>query len=69
LFNFYLPLLFIAVDERNKRSYDDIFFLMVSQMGFKQIMLNFIEYWTPILTVRFSLVRLKEEYRKAFKID
>ena len=34
-FNYYVPLFVIAVDQRNKRNYDDIFFLLVSSLGYK----------------------------------
>mmetsp|Transcript_28020 Transcript_28020/g.42370 ORF Transcript_28020/g.42370 Transcript_28020/m.42370 type:complete len:293 (-) Transcript_28020:820-1698(-) len=67
-FNYYFPLLFIAVDTRNKRSYDNIFYLMLSQMAFKQILINFIEYWMPIIKVRGPLNDLKEDYSDLFNV-
>lgn len=53
--NFFLPLMLIAFDQRNPRNFDDIFDLALSQMAYKQIAGNIIEYFTPIIKVKKKL--------------
>ena len=58
-FNFYMPMLLVAF---YTRKYDDLFMMMLSQMAFKQISMNLIEWFLPIITTRKKMVAVREEY-------
>lgn len=61
--NFYLPLLFVAFDERNPRNYDDLFQLLLSQLAYKQIGMNVLEYAVPIIYTKKKLLDKFVEYK------
>ena len=48
-FNFYLPYIIVAFDPNDHQSFVDLFYLMLTQMGVKQILSNVLEYLEPIL--------------------
>lgn len=53
----------VAFDTRNARKYDDLFSLLLFQMAFKQIGLNLVEYFTPILRVKKKLDFIQDHFR------
>lgn len=61
-FNFYFPMLWVGFDYRNKRNYFDLFMLMTTQMAFKQIGMNLMEYFMPILLIRPKLNAVIEKF-------
>jgi hypothetical protein len=65
--NFYVPLILVAFDTRNARNYDDLFSLLLTQMAYKQIAMNLIEYLTPILRVKKKLDAIQVHFRKTLE--
>jgi len=57
--NFYGPMLLVAFYIRN---YDNLFMMMLTQMAGKQIILNLLEYFTPIFKVRGKLNDIKDKF-------
>ena len=45
----------MAFDKRNPRNYDDLFQLLLSQLAYKQIGMNVMEYLVPVLTTKKKL--------------
>lgn len=55
IFNYYLPLIIVAFDPSNQRSFVDLFLLMVVQMSVQQISLNLYEYFRPLVMTKEKL--------------
>ena len=49
------------------RRYDDLFMMMATQMGFKQISMNLVEWFLPLLTTRKKLIEVEEEFKDVIK--
>ena len=62
--NFYLPAITIALDTTNPSSYMDIFQLLLTQLAVKQISLNLLEYFSPIIKTKWQLMKLHDRFRK-----
>jgi len=62
--NFYLPAITIALDTENGSSYMDIFQLLLTQLAVKQVSLNLLEYFLPILKTKWQLMKLHDRFRK-----
>lgn len=60
--NFYLPLLLVAV-LYTLFTYEDVFILIASQMAFKQIFANIMEFITPMMYTRGRLKRLQSYFK------
>ena len=66
--NFYLPLLLVAV-LYTLFTYEDVFTLIASQMVFKQIFANVMEYITPMMYTRRRLNKLKKYFKDVIYED
>ena len=72
IFNYYFPMMLVGFDQRNPNRLRDVFNLMLTQMAFKQISSNVVEYYQPILFAKKKLQEHNEEYqelRKLFEDD
>ena len=55
IFNYYLPYMIVAFNPGNPQNFVELFYLMATQMVFKQIISNVIEYLQPIIKARKKL--------------
>ena len=62
--NFYVPMIFIALDYRNPGNFDELFSLLLTQLAVKQFGVNVVELFLPIFKVKPSIVELQENYKK-----
>ena len=60
--NFYFPLIFVAFDPRNAANYDDLFSLLMTQLAFKQVGMNLVEYFLPIIQLEKPINELRAKF-------
>ena len=60
--NFYFPLIFVAFDPRNAANYDDLFSLLMTQLAFKQVGMNLVEYFLPIIQLEKPINELRTKF-------
>ena len=60
--NFYFPLIFVAFDPRNAANYDDLFSLLMTQLAFKQVGMNLVEYFLPIMQLEKPINELRTKF-------
>ena len=58
----------MAFDKRNPRNYDDLFQLLLSQLAYKQIGMNVMEYLVPVLTTKKKLEDKILEYKDTLNL-
>ena len=68
LFNFYFPMILVGFDQRNSQRLFDVFNIMLAQMAFKQISVNLLEYFKPLVLWKKSLEAHNQEYADLLKL-